>query len=67
MLALFNLAFVAPLVIVAVLGRLSSDRAPERMNAVHAFIVAHLGGLLAVLLIVIAIALAAVGAVGMAG
>jgi cytochrome c biogenesis protein CcdA len=67
MLALFNIAFVAPLALIAALGHFSSERAPERMNAVHAFIVAHLGGLLAMLLIVIAIALAAVGAVGIAG
>lgn len=67
MLVLFNAAFVAPLALIALLGHLSSDRAPERMNDVHTFIVAHLGGLLAVLLVVIAVALAAVGAVGIAG
>jgi cytochrome c biogenesis protein CcdA len=66
MLALFNTAFVAPLILIGALGRISSERAPGRVNDVHEFIVAHLGALLAVLLIVIAITLAAVGAIGIA-
>jgi cytochrome c biogenesis protein CcdA len=65
-LALFNAAFVAPLILIGALGRISSERAPARVNDVHQFIVAHLGAMLAVLLIVIAIALAAVGAIGVA-
>ena len=67
MLVLFNAAFVAPVVLIAILGHLSSNRAPERMDQVHTFIVAHLGCLLAVLLVVISVVLAAVGTVGMSG
>jgi cytochrome c biogenesis protein CcdA len=65
LLALFNLTFIAPVLVLAALGRFSSDRA-ARMTAVRTRLLAHAGSAVAGLLLVISIGLVVIGSLGLA-
>jgi cytochrome c biogenesis protein CcdA len=66
MLALFNLAFLAPVLGIAALSGLSSGSAAPQVERVRDVLLRHVGALLAGLLLVLALALALVGLVGLA-
>jgi cytochrome c biogenesis protein CcdA len=66
LLALFNLAFVAPLLFIALLSRVWGERMAARAEDVRTRFLRHLGGVLALLLLLLGLALIAVGASGLA-
>jgi hypothetical protein len=66
LLATFNLIFVAPVLLIAVVAALSSDASTARMERVRSLLIARAGELLAGLLLVLAIALLIVGTAGIA-
>jgi cytochrome c biogenesis protein CcdA len=65
MLALFNLAFVAPLLLIALLSRVWGERMATRAEEVRTRFLTHLGGVIALLLLVLGLALIGVGAYGL--
>ncbi|HET6171801.1 MAG TPA: GAP family protein [Gaiellales bacterium] len=65
MLGLFNLAFIAPIIVIAALSRASHDSVALRIR-IRALLLAHVGELIAGLLLAIAVALAVVGTLGFA-
>jgi cytochrome c biogenesis protein CcdA len=66
LLAAFNLVFVAPVLLVAALAGVTSGRSAARMERVRARLLAHIGTLVAGVLLLIGIALVVVGATGAA-
>jgi cytochrome c biogenesis protein CcdA len=66
LLALFNLAFIAPLLAIALLGRIAGVRMTNVMDGVRQRVLEHLSGALALLLLLLGLGLIGVGAVGLA-
>lgn len=66
LLAAFNLVFVAPVLVIAALAGVTSGRSAARMERVRALLLAHIGALVAGVLLIIGIALVIVGATGAA-
>lgn len=66
LLSAFNLIFVAPVLLIAASAALSSDRSATRMEHLRTLLIAHAGGLLAGLLMILAIALLILAATGLA-
>jgi cytochrome c biogenesis protein CcdA len=66
LLSAFNLIFVGPVLLIAASAALSSDRSAARMEHVRTLLIAHAGGLLAGLLMLLAIALLLLAATGFA-
>jgi cytochrome c biogenesis protein CcdA len=66
MLTAFNLVFVTPVLLVAALAGVTSGRSAARMERVRARLLAHIGTLVAGVLLLIGIALVVVGATGAA-
>jgi cytochrome c biogenesis protein CcdA len=67
LLALFNLAFIAPVLAIALLGRVTGGAATGGIERFRQGILTHLGGVLAVLLLLLGLGLLGVGALGLAG
>jgi cytochrome c biogenesis protein CcdA len=67
MLALFNLAFVAPVLAIAALAGISHGAVEQHLDRLRHALLAHVGEVLASLLIAIAVALALVGVLGLTG
>jgi cytochrome c biogenesis protein CcdA len=67
LLALFNLAFIAPVLAIALLGRVAGGAATGGIERFRQGILTHLGGGLAVLLLLLGLGLLGVGALGLAG
>jgi cytochrome c biogenesis protein CcdA len=65
LLALFNLAFIAPLLAIALLGRVAGARRTSGVDRVRQRVLEHLSGAVAILLLLIGWALMGVGAVGL--
>jgi cytochrome c biogenesis protein CcdA len=65
LLALFNLAFVAPLLVIALLSRVWGERMAARAEHVRTRFLTHVGGVLALLLLLLGLALIGVGAYGL--
>jgi cytochrome c biogenesis protein CcdA len=66
LIALFNLVYVAPLLIIAAISRVSGDRAAVRMQWIRTHLMRYSGALSAVLLLGVGIALVVAGIVGFA-
>jgi cytochrome c biogenesis protein CcdA len=67
LLVLFNLAFIAPVLAIALLGRVTGGAATGGIERFRQGILTHLGGVLAVLLLLLGLGLLGVGALGLAG
>jgi cytochrome c biogenesis protein CcdA len=66
LLALFNLAFIAPVLAIALLARVAGARITGGVERVRARVLAHLGAGVAILLLLLGLGLIGAGAVGLA-
>jgi cytochrome c biogenesis protein CcdA len=66
LLALFNLAFIAPLLAIALLGRIAGARMTSVVDRVRQRVLEHLSAALAILLLLLGLGLIGVGAAGLA-
>jgi cytochrome c biogenesis protein CcdA len=64
--ALFNLVYVAPVLAIALVARLSGDRAAARIHWIRGHLVRYSGAIVALILLVVGAALVIAGVVGFA-